>query len=76
MTQWLTVIVWQALVAACAFVAGTLIQGLLILSYPDYEYQRWHGTLLFYAVLGFALFVNTYLGRVLPQIESMMLFFQ
>ena len=72
---WLTVIAWQALVAGTAYVAGTLVQGLLILNYPNYDYQRWHGTLLFYAVLAFALFINTYLGRFLPQIESMMLLF-
>ena len=51
------------------------MQGLLILSDPDYDFHRWHGTLLFYAVLAFALFVNTYLGHLLPQIESMMLLF-
>lgn len=61
--------------AGTAYVAGTLVQGLLILNYPGYDYQRWHGTLLFYAVLGISLFVNTYLGRLLPQIESMVLFF-
>ena len=61
--------------AGTAYVAGTLVQGLLILNYPSYNYQRWHGTLLFYAVIGFSLFVNTYLGRLLPQIESAALFF-
>ena len=61
--------------AGTAYVAGTLVQGLLILNRPDYDYQRWHGTLLFYAVVAFSLFINTYLGRLLPQIESMMLFF-
>ena len=62
--------------AGTAYVAGTLIQGLLILNYPNtYDYQTWHGTLLFYAVLAFALIINTYVGRLLPQIESMMLFF-
>ena len=68
-------ITWQALVAGTAYVAGTLVQGLLILNYPGYDYKRWHGTLLFYAALAFALFINTYLGRLLPQIESMMLLF-
>ena len=71
----MTVITWQALVAGTTYITGTLIQGLLILNYPGYNYHRWHGTLLFYAVLAFSLFVNTYLGRYLPQIESMMLFF-
>ena len=61
--------------AGTAYVAGTLIQGLLTWNHPSYDYQRWHGTLLFYAVLAFALFVNTYLRRLLPQIESIMLLF-
>lgn len=68
-------ITWQAFVAGTAYVSGTLVQGLLILNYPTYDYQRWHGTLLFYSALAFALFVNTYLGRLLPQIESLILVF-
>ena len=66
---------YLALISATCYVTGTMIQGLLILNYPDYAFQRWHGTLLFYAVLFFSLFVNTYLGRVLPQIESLLLLF-
>ena len=61
--------------AATAYVSGTLVQGLLILNYPDYGYERWHGTLLFYAALAFALFVNTFLARLLPQIETLILVF-
>ena len=72
---WLTVISWQVLGAGTAYLAGTEIQGLLILNRPSYNFQRWHGTLLFYAIVAFALFINTYLGRHLPQIESMVLFF-
>lgn len=52
-----------------------MVQGLLVLNYPNYINERWHGTLLFYAVILFALFVNTYLGRFLPQIESVVLLF-
>ena len=55
--------------------AGTMVQGLLILNYPDYVFERWHGTLLFHAVLLFSLFVNTFLGALLPQIESLLLVF-
>ncbi|CAG8971621.1 hypothetical protein HYALB_00008014 [Hymenoscyphus albidus] len=72
---WLTVIAWQALVAGIAIISTSLFQSLLILNSLDYTQQRWHATLLFFAVLAFALFINTYLGRVLPQIESLMLFF-
>ena len=75
MAGWMTIISWQALCAGAAYVSGTMVQGLLVLNYPNYLYERWHGTLLFYAVILFALFVNTYLGRFLPQIESVVLLF-
>lgn len=48
-------------------------QGMLVLSYPSYSFQRWHGTLLLYAILLFSLFVNTFLGRELPFVESSIL---
>ncbi|MCJ1462540.1 hypothetical protein MMC07_001142 [Pseudocyphellaria aurata] len=70
LTGWISVIAWQAAMASGAFLAGTIIQGLLVLNYPSYEPQRWHGTLLFYAIATFGLFVNTYLVRLLPRIES------
>lgn len=71
----MTTISWQALCAGAAYVSGTIVQGLLVLNYPNYIFERWHGTLLFYAVILFALFVNTYLERFLPQIESVVLLF-
>lgn len=46
-----------------------MIQGLLILNYKDYNFQRWHGTLLFYAIFVVALFINIFLSRLLPQFE-------
>ena len=69
----MTVIGWQAALASGAFLGGTMIQGLLVLNHPSYDYQRWHGTLLFYAIIVVALFVNTYLARQLPRIEAIVL---
>ena len=74
MTGWMTIFFWQTNVASVAFVSGTTIQGLLVLNYPSYDFQRWHGVLLFYAVVAVALFVNTYLARQLPRIEALILF--
>ena len=76
MAGWLTLISWQAGCVGAAYVSGTLVQGLLVLNYPNYGYQRWHDTLLFYAFTVLALSVNTYLGRLLPQIEPVMLLFR
>ena len=74
-TGWLTSILCQSLVAGTTYVIETLIQGHLILNYPSYVPQRSHATLLLYATVAFALFVNTYLGWLLPRIESMVLVF-
>lgn len=50
-----------------------MIQGLLVLNYPDYDFQRWHGTLLLWAVTLFATFFNTYLATHLPKVEGAVL---
>lgn len=50
-----------------------MIQGLITLNYEEYDAKRWHGTFLLYAILLIALFVNTYLARILPQIEAYVL---
>ncbi|KAL8766223.1 MAG: hypothetical protein Q9209_006937 [Squamulea sp. 1 TL-2023] len=59
--------------ASSAFLGGTMIQGLLVLNYDGYTMQRWHGTLLFYAIISLSLVINTYLARLLPKIEAMVL---
>ena len=44
-----------------------------MLNDPSYNYQRWHGTLLLYAVLLVTVFVNTIAVRVLPALEGIIL---
>jgi amino acid transporter len=73
LTGWMNVISWQAALASTAFLAGTMIQGLIVLNYESYEFQRWHGTLLLFALIAVALFTNTFLARFLPTIESILL---
>lgn len=70
---WQCTIAWQATVASSSFLSGTIIQGLLVLAYPSYTFEAWHGTLLLYAVLVVALAFNTFLGKYLPLIESSIL---
>lgn len=40
---------------------------------PDYNFQRWHGTLLFWAVIFIAVLVNTVIINALPKIEGFIL---
>lgn len=70
---WVTIIGWQAGQASVSFLAASLIQGLAILNYPNYHAERWHCTLIFYAVIAYVVFINTYLARWLPKIEGMIL---
>jgi choline transport protein len=50
-----------------------MIQALAIQTHPDYTPTRWQGTLIFYAVIAFIVFINTFLARWLPKIEGLIL---
>lgn len=50
-----------------------MIQGMIILNHPDYSPTRWQGTLIFYGVIAFIVFINTFLARWLPKIEGLVL---
>ncbi|KAL8726983.1 MAG: hypothetical protein Q9166_006346 [cf. Caloplaca sp. 2 TL-2023] len=72
-TGWLNVIGWQAFAASGAYLCATIIQGLIVLNNPGYNFQRWHGTLLLWAVIGVAVLVNTVISSLLPKIECVIL---
>ncbi|KAK3710108.1 hypothetical protein LTR37_010539 [Vermiconidia calcicola] len=72
---WLSVLGWQIAVTSTAFQAGAQIQGLLVLNYEWYVFERWHGTLLIMAVVAFAVFFNTFLAKQLPMMEVLLLIF-
>ncbi|KAL8808026.1 MAG: hypothetical protein Q9182_000304 [Xanthomendoza sp. 2 TL-2023] len=73
MTGWLCVLGWQAGSAAGCYLAGTEIQGLIVLNHPDYVPQRWHGSLIAIALVLVSLFINTILAKVLPTIQATIL---
>lgn len=66
---WVTVFAWQAAVSSIFFQIATQIQGLLILNYPQYVSERWHGTLLMWAVLLLNFAINVYAINILPVIQ-------
>ncbi|KAI1453204.1 choline transport protein [Annulohypoxylon moriforme] len=74
-TGWLTITGWQAFVASAAFLTGSLIQGLVLLTHPNYvnTMQNWHGTLLFWAVILLAYGINSVIGSVLAKFEGVVL---
>ncbi|PVI00908.1 amino acid transporter [Periconia macrospinosa] len=70
---WLTLAGWQASTASAAYLTGSLIQGLMILTLPDYTPQSWHTTLLYWAITAFAVFINIGAGWLLPKFEASLL---
>lgn len=70
---WATVTAWQATVSAVCLPLATLVQGIVIMNYPNYVPERWHATLMTYAFIGLALFVNTYLNKHFAKLEGIIL---
>ncbi|RDW81570.1 putative GABA permease [Aspergillus mulundensis] len=70
---WLTVIGWQATFATACYLTGTMIQGVAILTHPDYIPASWHPTFYYWAVVAFALAINVVGRGVLPRFETLML---
>jgi choline transport protein len=70
---WLCVLAWQGGTASACFLAGTQIQGLIILNNPNYVPQAWHGTMLAIGVICFCAFFNTFLAKRLPMVEGLVL---
>lgn len=64
---------WQATCASGAFNAGTFIQGLIVLCNPEYEPAGWRTTLLAFAVLAFAVFINVAATTSLAKFEGLIL---
>ena len=59
--------------ASAGLLSAFLIQGIVILNYPQYNPQRWHGTLLLWAVILVAALTNTIIGSLLPMLEGLIL---
>ncbi|KAG8161235.1 hypothetical protein KVR01_009499 [Diaporthe batatas] len=72
-TGWVSVLGWQVGLTSLAFLAGTMIQGLLVLTNPQYAFERWHGTLLVIAIAAFCMIFNTVLAKKLPMVEGLVL---
>lgn len=70
---WMCVLGWQSLCATSAYLAGTMIQSLIALNYPNYVPHNWHGSLLTIAVAGYGVFFNTWLAKKLPLVEGLVL---
>ncbi|KAK6824944.1 amino acid transporter [Apiospora arundinis] len=67
---WLSVLAWQCGTAAGCFLAATELQGIIVLNYPDYAFQHWHGTLIAILIVLLTVVLNTVGVRLLPWLET------
>ncbi|KAH7130341.1 amino acid transporter-like protein [Dendryphion nanum] len=72
-TGWQSVIAWQALCASAGYLTATAIQGVIINSQRSYVPERWHGTLLVFAIMLLCFIFNTILAKQLPIVENIVL---
>lgn len=72
-TAWLTLTGWQAANASGAFNSGVFIQGLIVLCNPNHVPKGWQNTLLSWAVLAFAVSINTIASSLLARFEGLIL---
>lgn len=72
---WLTSLAWIATVATETIFAGTIVQGILILDYPDYVSKQWQGTLLSWLIIATAIFINVVTPNLLPKVEAFTMIF-
>lgn len=73
-TGWFCVLGWGTGGPNTALLAAQQIQGLLVLNYETYVYERWHSTLIALAVATFSFCFNSFLAKKLPLLEGTVLF--
>lgn len=72
---WITIFARISVMASAAYVAGSMIQGLIILNFETYVAERWHSTMLYWSVLTFSACVNILGIRYFPHIETLAFIF-
>ncbi|KAL2429924.1 Choline transport protein [Exophiala dermatitidis] len=72
---WLTSLAWIATVATETIFAGTMLQGIIILDYPNYNAKEWQGTLFAWLVIVVAIFINVVIPGALPKFEIFIIVF-
>ncbi|KAK3368266.1 amino acid/polyamine transporter I [Podospora didyma] len=73
LTGWLTFAGWQAVTASAAFLIGSLLQSTIVMANPDYSPLPWQTMLFLWAILAFAVFINTVASKTLAHFEGMIL---
>ncbi|GAA5848831.1 hypothetical protein JCM8547_006361 [Rhodosporidiobolus lusitaniae] len=71
-TAWATTLGWTFIGCSAAFVFANALTGVAMFTHSDYVPERWHTSLMLWAVVLFALFVNIYGFRILGLLNTAM----
>lgn len=72
-TGWLTIGGWLGTVASAGYLTSSVMQAVIALTNPGYNPQPWQTLFIFWAVILFAVFINTVLSSLLPKFEGLIL---
>lgn len=72
-TGWVTLIGWQATTASSAYLAGTILQSTILMLDINYAPKPYQAMLLGWAVLAFAVTINTVGSKTLAHFEGLIL---
>lgn len=74
LTGWLAVSGWQGSVASALYLAGSMMQALIILTHGEtYTPERYQAMLLFWAAVVFCVFINAWVSSLLAKFEGLIL---
>lgn len=71
MQGWITVFGWQAATASICSLVATTIQGIVMLNESSYAARQWHGSLLMWAIVLLAGFINIYGIKIMPALQML-----
>lgn len=64
---------WQSNVVSGSYLSGTMVQGPAILCNSNYTPEPWQTTLIIWAVIAFAVFINIAASGIIPRFEGLIL---
>lgn len=67
--RWITVWAWITVTAASPAYLSNIVTGLVVFNYPEYEPQRWHGTLIMWAFVVLPVVWNFWFRKMLNTLE-------
>jgi choline transport protein len=68
---WLSALAWCCGTTSGFFLAGSLIQGVIVELHPSFAAEPWRAYLLVVCLATIGALVNTYLSRKLPKLEGL-----